>query len=97
MPILCAPRYSSRPAVLWCIRDRLSAQDSSGQTRGLCQLTRFIDMQELEGVMPTPQPLLEAMHSHLIRDEPRELGNVIVLTKCALTFSPDAMLMVTAS
>ena len=34
--------------------------------------------------MPTAQPLLEAMHSHLIRDEPRELGNVIVLTKCAL-------------
>jgi len=33
--------------------------------------------------MPTNQPLLEAMHSHLIRDEPRELGNVIVLTKCA--------------
>ncbi len=39
-------------------------------------------MQDLQGVVPTSQPLLEAMHSHLIRDEPRELGNVIVLTKC---------------
>jgi hypothetical protein len=32
--------------------------------------------------MTTPQPLLEAMHGHLAKDEPRELGNVILLTKC---------------
>ena len=32
--------------------------------------------------MTMPQPLLEAMHGHLAKDEPRELGNVILLTKC---------------
>ena len=34
--------------------------------------------------MTTPQPLLAAMNGHLVRDEPRELGNVILLTKCAI-------------
>ena len=34
-------------------------------------------------MMTTAQLLLEAMHGHLARDEPRELGNVILLTKCA--------------